>query len=354
MTADGGGSDPGGAGRFARQLLIPGWDQSRLAAATAVVIGVGALGNEVAKNLALAGIGRLVLCDPDVVAGSNLSRTVLFEPADVGLPKAVAAAARLRPMAPGAEFSPRVADLVSGVGLGELADADLVVGCVDTIRARVQLLGRCALVGAPLLDGGTSPWGAELRIRLSPDEACFGCTLSPHQRSASDVPWSCAEPLPEELPQAAAIATTAVAAGWLAAAAFALLFGRPPSYRLLTMDLDVGRAAPVSIARDPHCPLHRPLSGPVIASPADAGSTAAEFLKTIGAGDEAHTWNSFPMAEQRPGRRQACSTRLRDADPDATLAELGVAPQELIPVIGLGGELACHRLRRAGAEAPRG
>ena len=110
---------------------------------------------------------------------------------------------------------PRVADLVGGVGLGELADADLVIGCVDTRRARVQLLGRCSLAGAALLDGGTSASGAELRLRVSADEPCFGCTLSAHQRSMSDLPWSCAEPLPDELPQASAIATTAVAAGWL-------------------------------------------------------------------------------------------------------------------------------------------
>ena len=72
--------------RYARQRLIPQWDQRRLAEATAVIAGVGAVGNEVAKNLALLGVGRLVLCDPDIVARSNLSRTVLFCDGDVGRP----------------------------------------------------------------------------------------------------------------------------------------------------------------------------------------------------------------------------------------------------------------------------
>ena len=336
--------DRGEAGRFARQRLIPGWNQPRLAAATVVVIGVGALGNEVAKNLALAGVGRLVLCDPDVVADSNLSRTVLFSQAAVGSPKALAAASALRTLAPELAVSPRLADLVGGVGLGELADADLVVGCVDTIRARVQLLGRCALVGAPLLDGGTSPGGGELRIRLSPDEPCFGCTLSAHQRSVSDLPWSCAEPVPGELPQASAIATTALTAGWMTTVALGLLFGKPPSYRLLTIDADLGRVTQVSMERDPGCPLHRPLSGPVVPSPADPGTTASEFLATLGPQDEAYTWNSFPMLVQR-GRREARSTRLRDADPAATLGSLGIAAEELLPVLSPGGELVCHRLK---------
>jgi molybdopterin-synthase adenylyltransferase len=338
------GRGQGEADRFARQRLIPGWSQPRLAAATVIVIGVGALGNEVAKNLALAGVGRLVLCDPDVVADSNLSRTVLFSQAAVGSPKAVAAASALRVLAPELAVSPRLADLVGGVGLGELADADLVVGCVDTIRARVQLLGRCALVGAPLLDGGTSPGGGELRIRLSPDEPCFGCTLSAHQRSVSDLPWSCAEPVPGEQPQASAIATTALTAGWMTTVALGLLFGKPPSYRLLTIDADLGRTAQVSMRRDPACPLHRPLSGPVVISAADGRTTASEFLSSLGPQDEAYTWNSFPMLVQR-GRGEARSTRLRDADPEATLESLGVAPEELLPVLGSGGELVCHRLK---------
>lgn len=372
MTTRDGGS---AADRFARQRGIPGWDQGRLAAATAIVVGVGALGNEVAKNLALAGVGRLVLCDPDVVSVSNLSRTVLFGPADVGAPKAPAAAAALRALAPDVTAEPRVADLVSGVGLGELADAGLVIGCVDTIRARVQLLGRCALAGAPLLDGGTSPWGAEIRVRVSADEACFGCTLGARQRSQSDLPWSCSEPLAGELPQAAAIATTALAAGWLSAAAFSLLFGKPLPYRMLTIDADAGRAAPVSVKRDPGCPLHRPLSGPAVISAAGHHATVSEFLATLGPDDEAYTWGSFPMpvrcrrcgsppalAVQRvqrvqpvqPGARCArCgallretrSTRLRDADPDMTLAALGIAPEEILPVTTSGGELECHRLK---------
>ena len=69
--------------RHHRQQLIPGWDQERLAASTVIVVGVGALGNETAKNLALAGVGRLILCDPDTVSASNLSRTVLFRPEDI-------------------------------------------------------------------------------------------------------------------------------------------------------------------------------------------------------------------------------------------------------------------------------
>jgi hypothetical protein len=360
----------GEADRFARQRLIPGWDQGRLDAATAIVIGVGALGNEVAKNLALAGIGRLVLCDPDVVSESNLSRTVLFGPSDVGAPKAVAAAAALRRLAPATVVEPRGADLVSGVGLGELADADLVIGCVDTRRARIQLLGRCSLVGAPLIDGGTSASSAELRLRVSADEPCFACAMSPHQRSMSDLPWSCAEPFGDDLPEASAIATTAVCAGWLSAAAFGVIFGSVPRWRILAIDVGAGVAGPVTVTRDPDCPLHRPLDGAATASPASRESTVAEFLATLRDDDEPATWSSFPLPVRcrrcgytrdgplAPGAvlpcprcglmlRQARSTRLRDTDPALPLAALGVPSEEILPVMKAGGEIECHRLKAA-------
>ncbi|MBO0819816.1 MAG: ThiF family adenylyltransferase [Nocardiopsaceae bacterium] len=353
--------------RFARQRLIPGWDQRALSESTVALIGVGALGNEVAKNLALAGVGRLILCDPDTVAESNLSRTVLFTPDDVGRPKAEAAAGALARICPDLRAEPRVADLVGGVGLGELADARLVIGCVDTIRARMELLGRCALVGAALIDGGTSPWGAELRVRVSVDEPCFGCSLSPHQRAESDVPWSCAEPLPGGRPDAAAITTTAVAAGWMSAAGLGLIFGQLPPYRMLSLDVPAGRATTVAVRRDPGCPFHRPLAGPVVSVPVGPGATAAEFLATLGDEEEAYTWSGFPMRPRcrrcgsmtadpersRPEKcprcgaaiRKSLSTRLRDARPGLTLHELGVAPAEILPVISPDGSSRGHRLR---------
>ena len=101
-----------------------------------------------------------------------------------------------------------------------------------------------------------------------------------------------------------------------------------------------------------------------------------EFLGGLADDDEAYTWNSFPLPVRcdrcghvppRAGElppsavwpcprcgtvlRQARSTRLRDADPVATLAELGVAPEEILPVITGGGEMTCHRLKTAPEQA---
>lgn len=340
--------------RFARARLIPDWDPELLATRTAVVAGVGALGNEVAKNLALAGVGRLILCDPDQVAVSNLSRTVLFTASDVGRAKPVAAAAGLRVLAPDTEVLTRVADLVSGVGLGELADAGVVLGCLDTIQARMRLLGRCALVGAALVDGGTGAWGGEVRLRLSPDDACYGCTLSAHERGAADEPWSCAEPR-DGAPAAASIVTTSLVAAWMTAAALRILLGAPPEYRMLRVDGVGGRTEPVTLDRDHECPHHHPLPGVVMPIDVNHRQTVADLLAALPEGAEVSGWTRFPTPlrclrcdlyhhpAEAGGDGARCarcgalirpqfSERLGDADPGLPLHELGIAPKEILTV----------------------
>ena len=53
--------------RYDRQIRVEGWDQERLAKASVAIVGVGATGCEVSKNLALMGVGKLILIDNDVV-----------------------------------------------------------------------------------------------------------------------------------------------------------------------------------------------------------------------------------------------------------------------------------------------
>src|SRR5215467_6374335 len=86
--------------RYSRFRLIPWWDQQKLQAARVLVVGAGALGNEILKNLALLGFERIVVVDLDRIEESNLSRAILFDGKDVGTFKADAAARSLRKIAP--------------------------------------------------------------------------------------------------------------------------------------------------------------------------------------------------------------------------------------------------------------
>ena len=86
--------------RFDRQFRLPGWNQEILKNSTVLICGVGGLGVEVAKNLAMVGVGKLILVDLDTIEYSNLNRQILFINAPAGAPKAEIAAKRLKEMNP--------------------------------------------------------------------------------------------------------------------------------------------------------------------------------------------------------------------------------------------------------------
>ena len=71
-------------GRYSRMELIAWWEQEKIANAKVLVVGVGALGNEVIKNLVLLGIGTLYIIDYDTIEPSNLNKSVLFRESDCG------------------------------------------------------------------------------------------------------------------------------------------------------------------------------------------------------------------------------------------------------------------------------
>lgn len=336
-------------GRHDRAAHVPGWDQERLAAATAVLLGAGALGTTVAQVLALAGVGNLVVCDPDEVAVSNLSRCPLFREADVGRPKAQVTAAALASLAPGTTVVPRRAPLASGVGLAELRAADLVIACLDSRAARVELATRCNLAGAAMLNGGTHEWGGEVSVH-SVGGRCFGCDLNDGERAAGDDPWSCTAPAPTAPAAAASAPVSALVGAWLGSHAIRLLLGLPVASRL-RIDAAAGTAQPVAgpapaEAPDPACPLHETLpDGPdrgtrgLTRLPVSDRSTVAELLSHLAPDEEPLTWAGFRRGTNGPCARIAATHRLRAAPPGARLRSLGVAPREVLPVAAHGGTL---------------
>jgi molybdopterin/thiamine biosynthesis adenylyltransferase len=216
--------------RYARQQLIEWWDQERLRDARVLVAGIGALGNEVIKNLALLGVGRLFLIDFDRVEYSNLSRTILFRESDVGRPKVEAAAEALVRINPDMAVQVIDGDLFYDVGLGEYRQSDLVIGCVDSLAARAQIGRSCGLVNIPYLDGGMWSLGGEARWFLAGDGPCFECTLNSYDRERANERRSCSGFRPdwEETERMPTTATTAsIIGGLLAQEAIKWLCGYP-------------------------------------------------------------------------------------------------------------------------------
>src|SRR5690348_888464 len=140
--------------RYSRLRLITWWEQEKIAAARVLVVGAGALGNEILKNLALLGFRNVVIVDLDAVEVTNLSRSVLFTDTDIGMPKAAAAAAAMRKISPAVTALPLTANILSQVGLGVFDWANVVLGGLDNREARLWLNRACWRMNRPFIDGG--------------------------------------------------------------------------------------------------------------------------------------------------------------------------------------------------------
>jgi molybdopterin/thiamine biosynthesis adenylyltransferase len=163
--------------RFSRFRLIPWWDQKKLQAARVLVIGAGALGNEILKNLALLGFKHIVVVDLDRIEESNLSRAILFSSEDVGAFKADAAARSLKRIAPQARVRPLVANVMQNCGLGLFAWSDVIIAGLDNREARLWI-NRCAWkMNRPWIDGAIEGINGVARAFMAGQAPCYECTL---------------------------------------------------------------------------------------------------------------------------------------------------------------------------------
>jgi molybdopterin/thiamine biosynthesis adenylyltransferase len=164
--------------RYHRQNLITWWDQERLADASVLVVGAGALGNELVKNLALIGVGHIVVIDMDTIESSNLARCVFFRAEDEGRFKAEVLAERAASLNPEVEVLPIVGDVRLALGIGYFDDVDLVIGGLDNREARMYVNQACWKTSTPWVDGAIEGLMGIVRVFMPPETACYECTMS--------------------------------------------------------------------------------------------------------------------------------------------------------------------------------
>ena len=154
--------------------------QQKVSTAHVMVVGCGALGNEVLKNLVLLGVEHIVIVDFDVVEMGNLSRSVLFSKADAEARrlKVDVAAERLKNMNPAVEVKTICGDIAYDVGLGLVRRMDVVIGCVDSRWARYCINRLCMRAGIPWVDGGIGELEGTARVFV-PGQNCYACNLGP-------------------------------------------------------------------------------------------------------------------------------------------------------------------------------
>lgn len=142
---------------YARQSLLVGAEgQAKLRGARVAVVGAGGGGSHVIQQLAYAGVGEIVVVDPDVYQNSNRHRLVGGLRADLGTPKVDIFHRLVRKIGLGGRMRRVRAAVPDAEAVEALRDCDVIVGCVDTLFARSDLQDLASRFLIPYVDIGAS------------------------------------------------------------------------------------------------------------------------------------------------------------------------------------------------------
>ena len=237
--------------RYSRHLIMPevGMDgQLKLKQAKVLCIGTGGLGAPLGLYLAAAGVGRIGLVDFDRVDDSNLQRQVLFSTQDVGRPKIVAAADRLRGLNPDIQIDTFDTHFSSENALEILKDYDIVVDGTDNFPTRYLVNDASVLLKKRNVYGSIFRFEGQITIFGDPNGPCYRC-LYPEPPPPGLVP-SCAEGgVLGVLP--------GIVGSIQAAETLKLIIGKGESLigRLLLFDALAMRFRELKLRKNPDCPM---------------------------------------------------------------------------------------------------
>jgi len=167
--------------KFDRQKRIAGWDQSKISNATIMVIGAGATGNELIKNLVLTGIGKIILIDYDTINVSNLNRCVLFNMAEFieNQYKVDVVKEACKNLNPECKIIALKEDL-NDIDKNLYQKSNVICSCVDNIEARLQSNNYAYYYGVPFIDSGIDEFFGTVQAVYSEvkDSACMQCGVT--------------------------------------------------------------------------------------------------------------------------------------------------------------------------------
>ncbi len=220
--------------------------RERLARGRVLIVGAGALGCPAALHLASAGVGTLVLMDPDVVELSNLHRQILHRTAGLGMAKVDSVRSALARRFPRTAIEGRHAALNAENATAQLAEVDFAIDATDGAAAKFLINDAAVATARSFSHAGVLGWHGQTTTVVPGATACLRC-LFPEPPPADSLP-TCQE-----------AGIVGPIAGFIAAVqageAIAALLGRAPPLagRLLTFDGLARRWRHVALARDPHC-----------------------------------------------------------------------------------------------------
>lgn len=209
--------------RYLRHNLIDWFSQAEVKAAKVAVVGAGAIGNEVVKNLALLGVGTIDVYDFDTVEIHNLTRSVFLREQDIGRSKAESVVARAAELDPSCRLRAISGDIRDQLNPGAISGYRAVISAVDNFDARLRLNQLCLLAGVDFVNSAIDSRFVSLDVfpHSRWDIACYECNLpeTTYQRIAQR--YSCGGLLKRAFDEKKVPTTTITAslAGAMAAAA---------------------------------------------------------------------------------------------------------------------------------------
>lgn len=173
--------------------LMNWWDADKVQAAKVLVVGAGALGNEVLKNLALMNVGNIFIIDFDVIEYANLARSIMFRESDSKEKKykVEVIAQRVKELNPNVKVQWVNGDILTDVGLGVFRRMDAIIGCLDNRLARMWVNRYCFWMGKPWIDGGLGNMEGRVTV-YSPKGYCFEGLLTANEKTMIEARYRCA------------------------------------------------------------------------------------------------------------------------------------------------------------------
>ncbi len=165
--------------KYDRQERLALWDQDIIEGSTILIAGVGGTGSEVAKNLALLGIGSLILVDVDSIEYSNLNRQMLFREEDVGQKKAEIAKERIEEQYSSSIIIESYPNTLQNVPQRVFRQVDIIAGCVDNFLARQYLNAIAVELNKILIDSATDGYLGQVQYIKPRITACLACDTPP-------------------------------------------------------------------------------------------------------------------------------------------------------------------------------
>ena len=238
--------------RYSRHILLPeiGLEgQERLSNAHVMVIGAGGLGSSALLYLASGGVGKITICDDDVVDLTNLQRQIVHSTSSIGSPKVFSARKTLEGLNPDVEILPIRARAEGDFLLDLVEKADVVVDASDNFPTRHQVNEACVKYGKPLVSGAAIRFDGQVSVfDLRKEESpCYHCLFP---KDAEDEETRCAlmgifAPLVGIIGSIQAFEAMKLLIG----------FGKSISGRLLLVDGKSMSFREILLEKDPGCPV---------------------------------------------------------------------------------------------------